>query len=187
MKNCFVKITVGFALVFLIGYCAVDFLATGTVSLLSAFTTSVSAATAFGWLYAKKLWRINPFEKTPRLLRKYRCTLEYSHEKGTGKKTTNVDVNQTLFQIKLCFSTDEIFSYSRAAQFSETHGIVFLEYQYSTEPDALRMEKNPKQDGAAKLRVETSGLLNGADLLKGSYWTTSCTKGSIVFEQTGTG
>lgn len=182
MKSYFTKTTVGFALLFLVGYCLISYLATNSISIINAFFASVSAGTAFGWLYVKLLWRVNPLEKTPRLFRRYKCTLEYSHEKGTGQKITEVKIDQTLFRIKLSFSTDEIFSYSTSAQFSETYGVVYLEYQYSTNPDAHFIEDNPKQDGAAKLRVMTSGLLLKAGSLKGNYWTMNCTRGSIIFE-----
>lgn len=184
MKNYFVKITLSFTLLFLSAYCIISFVITGALDLFQACTTSISAGSAFSWLYAKVLWRINPLEKTPRLLQYYQCTLKYSHEKGIGQKIAGVKIDQTLFHVRLNFATDEIFSYSTAAQFVEMHGIVFFEYQYGTVPDALYMEKNPKQDGAAKLRVQTSGRLFKADLLKGNYWTTSCTRGSIVFEPT---
>lgn len=182
MKSYFVKTTLGFALLFLVGYCLVSYLVTNSLSIFNAFTTSISTGTAFGWLYVKRLWRVNPLEETPRLFRCYQCTIEYSHERGNGRKITKVEIDQTLFRIRLSFSTDEIFSYSTAAQFSEAHGIVFLEYQYCTDPDARFIEGNPKQDGAAKLRVATSGLLLNAESLKGNYWTSSYTRGSISFE-----
>lgn len=153
--------------------------------LISDGSEAVSFAAVAAFLYDKVLWQWVPLEKTPRLAKRYKCTISYSHEKGSGHKQSSVVVKQSLTSIWLSFETDEVFTYSSSAELVEDGGMYYLQYIYKTEPKAAIAEANPSQFGACRLRVECSeGLLPKATKLLGTYWTNRKTMGDIVFSTT---
>lgn len=147
--------------------------------LFKCVTTAISVGAITGFAYEKLLWRFNPLEKTPRMDRKYNCSISYGHNKGEGRKVAEVSIRQSLFSINLGFETDEIRSDATSAQLVYRDGGFTLQYIYETHPDGEYLDKNPKQDGACRLAVTTEGVLSRAIILKGVYWTTSSTKGTI--------
>ena len=154
--------------------------ATDVESVAESISFGVSVATAAGVFYDRFVWKLDPFETTPRLEKEYECVISYDHSKGVGSKSTVVQIVQTLSKVVVKLDTDEVRSSSTSASLVVDGDEYFLEYIYGTDSRAVVRDSNPKQDGAAKLRIVTKGPLHKAVELDGLYWTTSNTKGDIA-------
>lgn len=156
---------------------AVAFFCLGDYSmggLASSASYGVTAGALIAVMYERALWKANPFEKRPRISGSYDCVLEYSHERGRGKKETIATVRQTLLTTSVSFSTDEITSNTKAAELVEESGRYVLYYTYLTTPKARCSVQNPIQYGTCRLEVMDGGILAG------TYWTSRATIGDIV-------
>lgn len=155
---------------------AIAFLAAQDASLeglASASSKGITISAIAVVVYERFLWRLNPFEKRPRLLGRYDCVLEYSHDKGNGCKKTTALIKQTLLTTSISFCTDEITSNTKASELVDESGRYVLYYTYLTTPLMKYSRKNPIQYGTCRLEVMDDGEL------RGSYWTSSATTGDI--------
>ena len=146
---------------------------TSIEGLFSASSKGITIGTIAAIAYEKFLWRLNPFEKRPRLSEHYDCVIEYSHDKGEGCKKTTAFVKQTLLTASVSFHTDEIISNTKASELVDESGRYVLYYTYLTTPLMRYSRKNPIQYGTCRLEVMDDGEL------RGSYWTSSATTGDI--------
>lgn len=144
------------------------------ISSYIGYSISITFIIAGG--YEKWGWLYNPFEKTPKLLKKYVGTIEYSYNGENGKKRTEVIINQSLFSIKVEIITDEIRSQCIASKIIKENGNYVLYYTYITNPKSKYSEYNPIQYGTCRI------LLDDIENLHGIYWTTSKTKGDIYLK-----
>ena len=146
---------------------------TSLEGLVSASSKGITIAAITAVAYERFLWRLNPFEKRPRLSGHYDCVLEYSHGKGEGRKKTTAFVRQTLLTASISFHTDEITSNTKASELVDESGRYVLYYTYLTTPLMRYSQNNPIQYGTCRLEVMDDGDL------RGSYWTSNATRGDI--------
>lgn len=142
--------------------------------LVSSFSKGIAVGAVAAVAYERFLWKVNPLEKRPRLLGRYDCVLEYSHDKGEGRKETTAIVKQTLLTTSVSFCTDEITSNTKASELVDENGRYVLYYTYLTTPQMKYSRKNPIQYGTCRLEVMDGGNL------RGTYWTSSSTTGDIT-------
>lgn len=113
-------------------------------------------------IYTAYVWRLNPFEKTPRLERTYRGILRSSY--NNIEKECHVYIHQTLLRIQISLITDESTSQSIASEIVEEHGEYYLYYIYRIEPKMSVRNNNPIRYGATKLNLKKNKIA-------GNYWS----------------
>ena len=140
---------------------------------------AISADTLIFSLYSLWLWRINPFDKTPRLKKYYRGEIYSTYKKAenNGKKEIKVRVLQTMFGVRVYTKTDINNSASVIGNITEENGLHFLYYTYVTNPKTNDQKKNPIQYGTCRMLIE-----NISDF-EGKYWTSVGTAGDIVWSE----
>lgn len=129
-------------------------------------------------LYEKYLWKLNPFNKTPKLYRKYYGLLEFNYNGEQGRKNIKVIIRQSLLNINVKLVTDEIISSTITSKIVKENGNFVLYYTYITNPHSKFSDKNPIQYGTCRL------IIDDPKRLIGIYWTTRRTKGDIRLERT---
>lgn len=144
--------------------------------ILRQMGTAASVTIIFAGIYSKWLWRKNPFDKTPKLLKKYIGKIEYKFNNEFGEKSTEIYISQNLFSISVRMKTDEVESTSLASKLVEENDRYVLYYTYITNPKSKYSEENPIQYGTCRI------VVNNPKRLEGVYWTTSKTKGDIYWE-----
>ena len=91
-------------------------------------------------LYATILWRINPFEKVPKLKKEYIGTLISTYD--NTKRDVKIFVKQNLFETKIVFESNESSSKSITANFYDEYGTQMLSFGYINNPKAIYKDKN---------------------------------------------
>ena len=127
-------------------------------------------------IYERCLWRYNPFNRTPKLHKKYEGTLKSTHDNKERK--IYVTVNQTLFGTSVTVKTDESQSYTVTANFDITDNYKRLIYTYHNEAKAEYNERSPQHYGTTILDVENKNELTG------KYYTNRKTTGDIILYKT---
>ena len=126
-------------------------------------------------IYERILWRYNPLEKIPRLRKEYEGLLKYSYDGVSGEKKIKIAIKQSLLNISLKITTDEIISNSVYANIILENEEYILYYIYTTNPKSEYIAKNPIQYGACRLIIDTDYEMRGI------YWTSQKTIGDIYF------
>lgn len=134
----------------------------------STFTTFVVI------LYVTILWRINPFEKVPKLKKEYIGTLVSTYD--NTKKDIKILVNQNLFETRITFESNESSSKSITANFYDEYGTQMLSFGYINNPKAIYKDKSPIHYGMCILEIKDK------DHLLGQYFTDRDTKGDIELQ-----
>ena len=123
-------------------------------------------------LYERVLWRVNPFEKTPKIHGMYEGEIEYQYGDG-GRKAVTATVKQSLLTVKVFVYTNEISSRSINSIIMDDGSEKVLLYTYITNPESKVRKQNPIAYGTCRMSLEKRGEL------KGSYWTSQSTVGDI--------
>lgn len=134
---------------------------------------AISIATIILFIYNKWLWKINPFDATPKLNGIYNGTIEYTQNGKKKKKSTKVVIIQTSLNVTVKITTNEITSNTITSNLVEENGEFVLYYTYLTNPRSCYSEENPIQHGTCRLTK------TGSNTLEGQYWTSRKTIGDI--------
>lgn len=124
-------------------------------------------------LYEKVLWRINPFEKTPKLAKRYVGILKSSYD--NIERSASLEIKQTLMSVHVTLLTDESKSNSLSASIDEILGEMQLTYCYLSTPKSKYRYRSQIHYGTAILSVA-----NPTDLA-GQYYTDRKTCGDMTF------
>lgn len=127
-------------------------------------------------LYEKWLWRINPFEKTPRLAKEYVGVLITTYKGDRLEKEIKIQVYQTLLNVSLVLVTDESKSNSISASIDKIHNEWKLIYCYINVPNASTRDRSEIHYGTAMLCVDN------VQELSGHYFTDRKTTGDMIFK-----
>lgn len=138
---------------------------------ISALGETITITMVFLGMYVGFIWRIDPLDKTPVILGKYKGLIEYDYE-GVQSKEIDVTIKQTLLSVKVMIKTDEIVSTTKVSSLIEENGEYVLYYIYITDPKMKYSDKNPIRHGTCRLLVADDRLI-------GKYWTSGKTSGDI--------
>lgn len=134
---------------------------------VDAISYAVTFAALLEYFYDRWLWRINPFENTPRIFGEYDVTFHSSFNGGTKHKST-ILIKQTLSSISVIEKCEDGYSESiSAALFKKTaNGPWHLSYTYATTPKYFKRVKNDDPHyGTVVL------CLDNLNYIEGSYFT----------------
>ena len=132
---------------------------------------SLTIALLFTGFYEKIIWRINPFEKTPRLSRKYTGTIKSSY--NSLQRNVTLEIKQSLLSIHVTLISDESKSMSLSASIDEIMDIPQLTYCYLNTPKSEFRDKSAIHYGTAIL------CLSNPKELTGQYYTDRKTIGDM--------
>lgn len=163
-----IKIFSGIAIVIFIIMCLID------IELIDSISYSISISAFVYLLYDKLLWRINPFDKTPRIFGKYSVKNESNYQGGI-EFDSYIEIKQTRSSINVVETLRDgvCESVTVSLRQSTSNGKWFLYYTYLTHPKKLEDD----------MHYGTSIIcIHSRDRLEGSYFTnrTQQTKGSQV-------
>ncbi|MBR3133730.1 MAG: hypothetical protein IKG42_06760 [Clostridia bacterium] len=125
-------------------------------------------------LYVTILWRINPFEKIPKLKKEYIGTLISTYD--NKKRDVKIIIKQNLFETKIIFKSNESSSKSITANFYDEYGTQMLSFGYINNPKAMYKDKSPIHYGLCILEIKDKNHLEG------QYFTDRCTRGDIKLQ-----
>lgn len=168
MKKEVIKNICGIAVVFFILFITM-------FDVLDAISYSISIAALFYFLYERLLWRIDPFNKTPKIYGNYKTKIESTYGEGICYES-EVIIKQTLSKITITEKMRDgvcVSIVSSLYQYTD-NGQWFLCFTYLTHP------KNMNDD----MHYGTSVLyVKDKDTLEGFYYTNRIkqTKGKMVF------
>ena len=164
-----------FVIRYLIGYIEVlSFLKCETwYDYLGAAGEAISITAILMALYDKVLWRINPFDSTPKFKGSYSGKLIYDYNGQHKRKNIKVDISQTSLKVYVKITTNEITSNTITSDLIEENGEYVLYYTYLTNPSSQYSAQNPIQHGTCRLIQTDKGKLEG------QYWTSRQTIGDI--------
>lgn len=134
---------------------------------------AISVAVIFTGFYEKFLWRINPFEKTPKLAKRYRGTLKSSYD--NIERTVSLEIQQTLMSVHITLISNESKSKSLSASIDEVLGEMQLTYCYLNTPKSEYRYRSEIHYGTATLSI------TNPTALEGQYYTDRKTTGDMVF------
>lgn len=134
---------------------------------------AIGLASVFVILYERYLWRINPFEKTPKLAKQYTGTLT-SHYDNIERPAT-IEIQQTLFSIKVFTTTSESKSASLSASIDDFLGETQLTYCYLNTPKTAYRHRSEVHYGTAILCIKNPQKITG------QYYTDRKTLGDMTF------
>ena len=120
------------------------------------------------------MWRINPFEKVPKLRKEYKGKLVSNYD--DIERDIQISVNQNLFETKINFKSGESSSKSITANFYEEYGTKMLSFGYINNPKAIHKHRSPMHYGMCILEIKDKNNLEG------QYFTDRCTRGDIVLQ-----
>lgn len=136
---------------------------------------SISISVTFAFFYEKYIWRWNPFEKHPRLAKKYSGYLISTFD--DKKRTLELDLKQTLMTCKVHQKTEESDSDAINTNIIDINGRSALVYTYLNVPRLNVRERSPIHYGSAIL------FINSQEKLNGGYFTDRKTTGQITAEK----
>lgn len=143
--------------------------------LFGVIEESIGLSTILMFLYEKKLWRINPFENTPKLYAKYDAKLRSNYD-GKERDIT-IKVKQTLLSIHIILISNESKSHSIVSSLEFKNEEWVLTYCYQNTPRAKVRNKSEIHNGTAVL------CINSADDIEGQYYTDRGTTGDMWFKK----
>ena len=125
-----------------------------------ALSLAVSGAVLADWLYDRFLWRINIFEKTPKIYGTYVAT-NVSNYNGEKRYTSIVTIKQTLSSISVVETMEDGCCESVTASIAKNtpDGPWFLYYTYLTHPKLSTSDD--MHYGTSILHIRGSGHLEG--------------------------
>jgi hypothetical protein len=96
------------------------------IKITDTISYSVTIVTILSLMYGQWLWRINPFEKTPKLYKEYIGTMVSNYDNIS--RDMELKINQSLFIIRVFIKTNESFSRSITGSIHEDYGQMTLTY-----------------------------------------------------------
>ena len=93
---------------------------------------AISAAVILSGLYEKFLWRLNPFESTPKLKKRYVGKLKSGYDHI--ERDASLEIKQTLLSVHVTLATNESKSKSLSASIDDILGEMQLTYCYLNTP-----------------------------------------------------
>lgn len=93
---------------------------------------AIGIAVLLAGIYEKFLWRINPFESTPKLSKQYTGTFKSSYDQV--ERSASLEIRQTLLSVHVTLISDESKSKSLSASIDEILGEIQLTYCYLNTP-----------------------------------------------------
>ena len=137
-----------------------------------AYSSTVTSVIVI--LYVSFIWRINPFEKNPKLRGEYKGTLISNYD--NKKREIKIVIYQNLFETRISFKSGESSSKSITANFYDEYGTKMLSFGYINNPKAIYKDRSPIHYGMCILEIKDK------DHLDGQYFTDRCTAGDIKLE-----
>ena len=134
---------------------------------------SVALSVIFSTLYEKILWKINPFENTPKLASKYSGTLKSSYD--NIERDATLIIKQTLLSVRVTLVTNESKSKSISASIDEILGEMQLTYCYLNTPKSEYRHRSEIHYGTATLSI------SNPKEIEGQYYTDRKTIGDMHF------
>ena len=134
---------------------------------------AISAAVILSGLYEKFLWRLNPFESTPKLAKRYTGKLKSSYDHI--ERNALLEIKQTLLSVHVTLITDESKSKSLSASIDDILGEMQLTYCYLNTPKSEYRCRSEIHYGTATLSLVNPKVLDG------QYYTDRMTNGEMFF------
>lgn len=137
---------------------------------------AISLATLFSVAYERWFWKLNPFESTPALFKKYTGVLISSY--NGVEINAELEIKQTLLTIQIFISTSESKSKSMSSSIDDILGEKILTYCYLNTPNANVRDRSQIHYGTAMLCVDNPRKITG------QYFTDRKTIGDMKFDST---
>lgn len=134
---------------------------------------AIGIAVLLAGIYEKVLWRINPFESTPKLLKQYTGTFKSSYDQV--ERGASLEIRQTLLSVHVTLISDESKSKSLSASIDEILGEVQLTYCYLNTPKSEYRDRSEIHYGTATLSISNPKEIDG------QYYTDRKTIGDMHF------
>lgn len=150
-------------------------------SLAKIIPTTVTIELLFYWLFVKWGWKCKFLHSwlvvTPDLSGEWQGKIHYIWDGKEGERETKVKITQSFNHIVITLATEESVSRSILAGFDidDKRGIYDLYYTYVNEPKITIQNRSAIHYGTTKFHFDLANLLE----LKGEYWTSRDTKGTI--------
>ena len=125
---------------------------------------AISAAVILSGLYEKFLWRLNPFESTPKLKKRYVGKLKSGYDHI--ERDASLEIKQTLLSVQ---------SKSLSASIDDILGEMQLTYCYLNTPKSEYRDRSEIHYGTATLTIANP------QILEGQYYTDRKTNGDMLF------
>lgn len=135
---------------------------------------AIAVATLFGLLYEKVIWKLNPFEKTPKLSKEYNGTIKSDFD--NIERPATLKIKQTLLSINITLITEESKSNSLSASIDDIMNETKLTYCYLNTPKSEFRKRSQIHYGTATLS------LTNKKTLEGQYYTDRATTGDMLFK-----
>lgn len=124
-------------------------------------------------LYEKYIWRVNPFENTPKLSPRYIGKLKSTYDNKVRPAT--LEIKQTLTSIHVTMITQESKSKSLSTSIDNILGETQLTYCYLNTPKNEFRSRSDIHYGTAILSI------NNPNKIEGQYYTDRKTTGDMIF------
>lgn len=134
---------------------------------------AISAAVILSGLYEKFLWRLNPFESTPKLKKRYVGKLKSGYDHI--ERDASLEIKQTLLSVHVTLATNESKSKSLSASIDDILGEMQLTYCYLNTPKSEYRDRSEIHYGTATLTIANPHILEG------QYYTDRKTNGDMLF------
>ena len=134
---------------------------------------AISAAVILSGLYEKFLWRLNPFESTPKLKKRYVGKLKSGYDHI--ERDASLEIKQTLLSVHVTLATNESKSKSLSASIDDILGEMQLTYCYLNTPKSEYRDRSEIHYGTATLTIANP------QILEGQYYTDRKTNGDMLF------
>lgn len=149
----------------------------GKIDYIEIVGTAAGFAVIPTLIYEKWMWKLNPFDDTPKLKSLYNGCIKFYRDNEWHEKEIRVKIDQTFTNVIVKVRTNEIFSKSLISDIIFENGGYVLYYTYITNPKSEYGKDNPIQIGSAKILIEENEKMYGV------YWTNRKTIGDIYFKE----
>lgn len=136
----------------------------------------ISTVSVLFLVYEKYFWRFIPWNRPYILKEKYDGKIEYIWDGSRHTKPITIHIKQTWLTVKITTETNINRSHTVIGDIIQENGVDVLYYTYITNPSVLSEDNNPAQRGTCRM------VLDGNNVLKGEYWTSSKTVGNIEWK-----
>lgn len=134
---------------------------------------AIGIAVLLAGIYEKFLWRINPFESTPKLSKRYTGTFKSSYDLAV--RSASLEIRQTLLSVHVTLISDESKSKSLSASIDEILGEIQLTCCYLNTPKSEFRDRSEIHYGTATLSISNPKEIDG------QYYTDRKTTGDMHF------
>lgn len=151
------------------------------LGLIKIIPSTVTIELILYWVFNKWGWKWRRFHSwlvvTPNLSGDWEGIIHYKWGQKEGDRNTKVSIKQDFNRIIVILKTDESISRSILAKFDidENKCIYDLYYTYVNEPTITIQDRSSIHYGTTRFHFD----LANTSVLKGEYWTSRDTKGTI--------